>query len=134
VDGKLTFAPVDRPAVQQRPAVARPVRLGARDVEAVFSNVRIFRDVHYTDAGRHATRSPVHLGAGQYFVLGDNSPNPDDNRFWSDAEDRPLPVPETSLLGKPFLVHLPSRPGVWEGFGGRWEYQAIDWARIRWLR
>src|SRR5262249_44766900 len=38
VDGKLAFAPVDRPAVQQRPAVARPARLGARGGEAVFSN------------------------------------------------------------------------------------------------
>jgi signal peptidase I len=134
LDGRLAFPLVDRPAVEQRAAVERPVRLGARGVEAVFSNVRIFRDVHYTEAGRHAIRAPVQLGAGQYFVLGDNSPNSDDNRFWSDAYDCPLPVPETSLLGKPFLVHLPCRIGVWEGFGGRWEYQAIDWERIRWLR
>jgi signal peptidase I len=134
VDGKVVFGSVDRPAVDDRPAVERPVRLGAQGVEAVFSNVRIFRDVHYTEVGRHAVRDPLQLGEGEYFVLGDNSPNSDDNRFWSDAAERPLPVPEASFLGKPFLVHLPSRITLWEGLGGQWEYHAIDWERIRWLR
>jgi hypothetical protein len=134
VDGRTAFAPVDRPAVKGRPHVEKPVRLGTRGVEVFFSNIRIFRDVHYTEAGRHAIRSPVQLGAGEYFMLGDNSPNSDDNRFWSDANDRPLLVSEANLIGKPFLVHLPTRMAAWEGFGGHWEYQAIDLQRIRWLR
>jgi signal peptidase I len=134
VDGALAFAPLDRQAVEQRPLVERPVRIGASGVELVVSNVRIFRDVHYTDAGIHAVRSPVHLGAGEYFMLGDNSPNSDDNRFWSNPQDGPMPVPEKNLLGKPFLVHMPSRIARWEGFGQLWEYQALDWQRIRWLR
>lgn len=133
VDGTLAFAAVDRPAVEYRPPVEQPVRLGVCDAEVLVSNVRIFRDVHYTDAGIHAVRAPVQLGAGEYFVLGDNSPSSDDNRFWSDAHDRPLPVPEKNFLGKPFLVHMPSRIATWEGFGRLWEYQAIDWPRIRWL-
>jgi signal peptidase I len=97
-------------------------------------NFRLFRDIHYTQAGRHAVRAPVHLGAGEYFVLGDNSPNSDDNRFWSDAEGRPLPVSEADLLGKPFLVHMPSRLVRGELFGRSWEYQGLDWGRVRWLR
>jgi signal peptidase I len=133
IDGKIVFAPVDRPAIEKRPAVESPVRLGARGVETIVSNVRIFRDVHYTDAGRHGIRSPLRLGAGEYFVLGDNSPNSDDSRFWSDERERPLPVPEANFLGKPFLVHMPSRIKFWQGLGERWEFNAIDWERIRWL-
>jgi signal peptidase I len=134
LDGKVVFAPVDLQAVDHRPPVKDPVRLGARGIQAEFSNVRIFRDVHYTQAGRHAFRDPLLLGADEYFMLGDNSPNSDDSRFWSDANGNPLPVPEANFLGKPFLVHLPSRITLWEGLGGRWEYHAIDWDRIRWLR
>jgi signal peptidase I len=134
IDGKPVFAPVDRPAVNNRPSVERPVRFGVQGVDAVFSNVRVFRDVHYTESGRHAVKAPLQLGAGEYFMLGDNSPNSDDSRFWSDADDRPLPVTEANLLGKPFLVHLPSRIASWDGPGGHWEYQAIDWQRIRQLR
>jgi hypothetical protein len=44
-----------------------------------------------------------------------------------------MPVPEKNLLGKPFLVHMPNRIATWEVFGRRWEYQAIDWQRIRGL-
>jgi signal peptidase I len=134
VDSKVVFAPVDFQAIGRRLPVDHPVRLGVRGVQAEFNNVRIFRDVHYTEAGRHAVREPLQLMAGEYFVLGDNSPNSDDSRFWSDAEGGPLPVPEANFLGKPFLVHLPSRITLLEGLGGRWEYHAIDWDRIRWLR
>ena len=86
--------------------------------------------MHYTAAGRHAAQAPVRLGAGQYFVLGDNSPNSDDSRFWSDGAGRPLPVAEASFLGKPFLLHLPSRMEA--GADGRPEPR-LDWDRVRWL-
>jgi signal peptidase I len=134
VNGSCPFAPVDRPGVEGRSEVMRPVRLGARGVDVHVRNFRLYRDIHYTDAGRHAVRAPVRLGAGEYFVLGDNSPNSDDNRFWSDAEGRPLPVPETNLLGKPFLVHLPSRLVRWDALGRHWECQGLDWSRVHWLR
>lgn len=134
IDGKQPFAPVDRPAAEQRGEVSRPVKVGACGVAIRVRNFRIFRDVHYTEAGRHGVRAPVRLGAGQYFVLGDNSPNSDDNRFWSDREDRPLPVHESAFVGRPFLIHLPSRATQWQAFGRRWEHQGIDWGRIHWVR
>jgi signal peptidase I len=134
VDGVCPFAPVDRPPVAERGEVVSPVRIGARGVDVRIRNLRLFRDIHYTAAGRHAVRAPVRLGAGEYFVLGDNSPNSDDNRFWSDAEGRPLPVSDADLLGKPFLVHMPSRAVRWDAFGRSWEYQGLDWGRVRWLR
>ena len=48
--------------------------------------------------------------------------------FWTVRER------SSNRLGKPFLVHLPSRIETWSGFGKTWEYHAIDWERIRWLR
>jgi signal peptidase I len=130
VDGRELFAPLDRPSLPHRAEVVRPARIGARGVEAVVHNFRLFRDVHYTTAGRHGVRAPVRLGAGQYFVLGDNSPNSDDSRYWSDGDGRPLFVPQASFLGKPFLLHLPT--GLRDGPGGRAE-PGVDWGRIRWL-
>jgi signal peptidase I len=130
LDGREPFAPVDRPALERRAEVVKPVRLGARGADAVVANFRLARDVHYTAAGRHAVAAPVRLGAAQYFVLGDNSPNSDDSRFWSDGAGRPLLVPEASFLGKPFLLHLPTR--VQEVAPGRYESR-LDWGRTRWL-
>ena len=43
-------------------------------------------------------------------------------------------VPGGILGGRTSPYHLPSRITIWEGLGGRWEYHAIDWERIRWLR
>lgn len=134
IDGHLPFPAVDLPAPEDRHEVTRPVKIGAKGVEVRVHNFRLYRDVHYTDAGRHGTYTPVPLGPGEYFVLGDNSPNSDDSRFWSDADGRPLPVPEASFLGKPFLVHMPSRIARWDGFGRHWEFQGIDWGRIHWIR
>ncbi len=125
VDGRQPFAPVDRPSLAKREDVITPARVGGMGVDAVVSHFRLFRDVHYTAVGRHGVTAPVRLGAGQYFVLGDNSPNSDDSRFWSDAAGRPLPVAEDGFLGKPLLLHHPSRltPA-----GPR-----VDWDRVRWL-
>ncbi len=130
VDGRQPFAPVDRPSLPQRDEVVKPARIGGRGVEVIVQNFRLFRDVHYTAAGRHAVQTPVRLGAGQYFVLGDNSPNSDDGRFWSDAAGRPLPVAEEDFVGKPFLLHYPTRMTV--GPDGRAE-RGVDWGRVRWL-
>jgi signal peptidase I len=134
VDGLCPFEAVDQQAVAERGEVARPVRLGARGADVRVHNFRLYRDVHYTASGRHGVRAPVRLGAGEYFVLGDNSPSSDDSRFWSDAEGRPVPVPEANLLGKPFLVHMPSRRVEWDALGRHWQYQGLDWGRVRWLR
>lgn len=134
IDGRQPLEPVDRPPAEQRAPVEKPVRLGARGVDVRIGNVRLFRDVHYTEVGSHGIRTPVRLGAGEYWVLGDNSPNSDDNRFWSEADGRPAPVPEAHFVGKPFLVHLPSRVVRWQGSGGEWEAMTLDWGRVRWLR
>jgi len=103
--------------------------VGARGARGAIRNFRLHRDIHYVDAGAHGIDAPVRLGPGEYFVLGDNSPNSDDSRFWRNPS-----VPETNFLGKPFLVHLPSRAIDWDGFGRHWQSQGPDWCRVRWIR
>jgi hypothetical protein len=45
-----------------------------------------------------------------------------------------VPVPESYFVGKPFLVHMPSRVVQWQALGRRWQHQVIDWRRVHWLR
>jgi signal peptidase I len=131
IDGRSTVPPVDLPPATGRPGVDRPALLGARGVRVVVRHFRLYRDVHYTQVGRNAVQGKaVHLGSGQYFVLGDNSPSSDDSRFWPDGGS----VPADCLVGKPFLVHLPTRIATWELFGRRWQARIPDWGRMRWLR
>ena len=88
-----------------------------------LSHIAIFRDIHYTTArfgnsnshGR-ATDNPLILGKDEFFVLGDNSPNSEDGRWWSSegVANPGLPsyrtgiVPRDYLVGKALYVYWPS--------------------------
>ena len=107
IDGVQPFTPVDLPVCGVRPALVRPVALAVRGVKAVVSNVRLFRDVHYTQAGTNGVGGAVvRLGPDQYFVLGDNSPRSEDSRYWPNGGA----VPTTNLVGTPALYFGPRRP------------------------
>jgi signal peptidase I len=124
LDGNAVGPPLDLPPAMNRPGVSRPIKIGARGIRAVVRNVRLERDVHYT-AGRNATREQCRLGSDEYFMLGDNSGNSEDSRFW------PVPgIPARDLLGRPLVLHQPSRWRRW----GSWEGPAVDWGRIGWVR
>jgi signal peptidase I len=128
VDGHEYFA-YDLPAAGKRPDVTSPFRLGAEGATVAFRHVKLFRDIYYRPGDRHAGAEPYQLEPDEYFMLGDNSANSDDSRSWQ------IPgVPERNFLGKPFLLHQPSRPAQWGVGGHRVDAQAIDWDRIRWLR
>ncbi len=57
----------------------------------------------------------MHLGKGEYFVMGDNSAVSLDARFWDDAIHLPHEgldvqsgrVPQRFMLGKAFFVYWP---------------------------
>ncbi|MBL8809377.1 MAG: signal peptidase I [Planctomycetaceae bacterium] len=92
--------------------------------------LQMFRDVFYTPGRRkHGVNEGYKIPELCYFVQGDNSPVSSDSRNWTNPC-----VPHTALIGKPFLVHLPSRPGVIEFGGFRWPLRIPDWGRIRYIR
>ena len=87
-----------------------------------LSHIGIFRDVHYTarkfansgDFGRAIEGNPLTLRKDEFFVLGDNSPNSEDGRWWEQAGRgnnnifyRKGIVPRDYLVGKAMLVYWP---------------------------
>jgi signal peptidase I len=96
-----------------------------------LSHVAIYRDIHYTESmyansseyGR-ATNVPFVLGKDEFFVLGDNSPNSEDCRWWSEQgrANKGLPpyrvgiVPRDYLVGKALFVYWPSGFKPFDGF------------------
>lgn len=135
VDRRATFAldgteilTADLPPVAGRGEVSRPLQLGARGCKLFIRNLKLYRDTYYTQYGENGTRSPITLGRGEYFMLGDNSGNSQDSRKWPEPG-----VPEADFVGKPFLVHQPLRTAR-VTFGGRDRlFQTVDWSRLRWL-
>lgn len=104
--------------------------LGIVNGSVRLQQLRMFRDVFYTPGRRkHGVNEGYRIPELCYFVQGDNSPVSSDSRNWSDPC-----VPHTLLIGKPFLVHLPSQPGVIEFGGFRWPLRIPDWDRIRYIR
>jgi hypothetical protein len=107
-----------------------PARFGVRDLQVSVRDLTLYRDVYYTRGdGRHGINEPYHLGSDEYFFLGDNSPVSLDSRSWADAIVR-----ENMLIGKPFLVHLPSRPGRVKLGAAEWQIRVPDWERMRYIR
>lgn len=85
-----------------------PIRFGSQGIAVRVSQLVVYRDVYYTGTrSRHAIQSPYQLGEQELFVLGDNSPVSHDSRRWDNGA-----VDMSLLIGKPFLVHLPSKPGL----------------------
>jgi signal peptidase I len=89
----------------------------------VLSSVAIFRDIHYTASkfansrgfGRAIEGNPLKLEGDEFFVLGDNSPNSEDGRWWSQPglgnggqSYRAGIVPREYLVGKALFVYWPS--------------------------
>ena len=107
-----------------------PVRFSAQNLHVSVSDLTLYRDVYYTRGdGRHGVNEPYQLSSDEYFFLGDNSPVSLDSRSWTNAIVR-----DHMLIGKPFLVHLPSRPGRVKLGSAEWHIRVPDWGRIRYIR
>ncbi len=104
IDGQMVFAPFDLPACETRLPLLRPVMLAVSGVKATATNIRLYRDVHYTQDGKNGVGGAlVRLGPDQYFVMGDNSPRSEDSRFWPNDGA----VPGSAMVGSPLLVLRP---------------------------
>jgi signal peptidase I len=102
--------------------IAPTVEIFARGKVRV-SHLAIFRDIHYTVQHFSGGDGPAkavegngfRLGANEYFVLGDNSPNSYDGRWWTKpgvgnngVSYRAGVVPRSYLVGKAVFVYWPS--------------------------
>lgn len=77
---------------------------GGDDLRAVFTRVKLWRDVSWVELGRHGVDQPLVLAPGELFVLGDNSGDSLDSREWGPAHLR-------WLIGRPVAVVWP--PSSW---------------------
>lgn len=104
--------------------------LGVVGGDVFVDGLRLYRDVHYTPGRQvNGVREPYRVGQNAYFVQGDNSPVSSDSRSWPDPE-----VPHKLLVGKPFVVHLPSKPGKVTIGGFQLPIRIPDFSRIRYIR
>ncbi|MCA9060672.1 MAG: hypothetical protein KDA85_19305, partial [Planctomycetaceae bacterium] len=105
-------------------------RLGVSGESVEVAELQMFRDVYYTPGRRrNAIEKPYAIPDGCYFVQGDNSPVSSDSRNWADPC-----VPQKLLVGKPFLVHLPSRPAILKLGEREILIRIPDWPRIGYIR
>jgi signal peptidase I len=122
-----------------RTAVLRsvPPRIYAERALVELTHVAVERDIYYIKTGSAAPHwsdgggwgtvgNPILLRAGEYFMLGDNSPASQDSRLWGDVQANKYlvsrgeafqlgTVPADQMIGKAFFVYWPSAlrvPGV----------------------
>ena len=126
VDGRELVAwPYDRSEESTPPL--KPVAIASQGLGIVVKELKVYRDVYYTDAPRASDgEEGVRLGEGQYYVLGDNSPVSEDSRSWPHGPG----ISGEWFVGKPFLVLLPIRDAK---LGG-WHLRVPDLGRIRYIR
>lgn len=131
VAGRQIFDPWQAPADTSPGNTAwRPVRFGAVKLDVELSHVRLYRDVYYTPgSGRRGADAPYLLQPGEYFALGDNSPNSRDSRSWTDGNI----LTEQMFIGKPFLVHLPSKRQRLKIGGWTADIRIPDFSRIHYI-
>jgi signal peptidase I len=110
------------------PTIPRPVMFRGWGLDV--SNIRIWRDVYYTDSisggSGTAVREPYQLGSDEFFMMGDNSQLSHDSRAWEN-----IVVRRSQLVGKPIVVHWPLV--AWRPWKQARPFQIMDPFRVRFL-
>lgn len=129
-NGKPLLGPWTFSTPAETPVSRYPARFGARGLDLTVNHLVVYRDVYYTATrAKHAVHKPYELEADELFVLGDNSPVSHDSRRWSDGA-----VKTSLLVGKPFVVHLPSKPGRLRIGSYEMQLRLPDFTRMQLLR
>jgi signal peptidase I len=130
IDGRPVLSPWLFETADSAPPPRYPARFGAQGLSAEVADLVLYRDVYYTAArSRHGIQKPYQLDADELFVLGDNSPVSHDSRRWPDGA-----VKLNLLVGKPFAVHLPSKPGRLRVGSLETPLRLPDFERMQWLK
>ncbi|HUQ71244.1 MAG TPA: signal peptidase I [Planctomycetaceae bacterium] len=130
INGEPVLSPwtFDTPA--DTPAPKYPVRFGGQSLSGEVSRLALYRDVYYTATrAKHGVQRPYKLEGDELFVLGDNSPVSHDSRRWPDGA-----VATSLLVGKPFVIHLPSKPGRLRIGNFETPLRLPDFERMQWLK
>lgn len=127
VGGEVIGEPWHYPMPDDAPPPPRqPVRFGAANLSVRVDSLKLFRDIHYLCKPHEAGFRPYQLGEDEFFALGDNSPISEDSRVWL-SQPTPGKLTQEHFIGKPFLVHLPSKS--WRGM-----ISIPDVSRMRYIR
>jgi len=87
-------------------SIAPRVAFGGDGLVARFRGLVVTRDLFWTPTGPWGSRASIELGPDEYFVLGDNSANSLDSRYWG-------PVHAHQILGRPLAVVGPWSERHW---------------------
>lgn len=133
VDGQVLFEPYAyREAETPSAPPAVPFFVAARGTPLTILRQRVYRDVYYRALTHYeADQQPpeYRLGPDEYFVLGDNSAVSFDSRHWPAGS-----ISGSLLIGRPFILHLPSRKAQIALGPYELKFRSPEWHRVRLLR
>ncbi len=109
-----------------------PIAVAASGAPITLLRQRVYRDLYYRavpSSDGQAQEQEYRLGPEEYFVLGDNSLVSIDSRHWPSGS-----VTRSLLIGRPVVLHLPSRRAEFSLGSYETRVRIPDWKRMRILR